>query len=1035
MLDQNVGGAVSSVSPQNTQSDPLEGATPVTMPTQSSQTTQQSSDPLDGATPIGGPKKVDSPLIGSDNDNLPTMLGKAVAAPFAGFGAGLLSTAAGASDIVHAPQGVRDTLHEYAGDNENTSIGEKFGYGGETLVEFLLGDEALKGLSQSDKLKKISDIMKTLENSPITLYALKTGVEALKAGGIQGVQTLIRSGGDTGQAAKDAGAMARASAVLGPIGEEVGLLINKSGILTKAADTYKALSDVSKQNVADTVSNAVKGIKDKIDSIFDWHNGAAEAQTKQAATDLQKAKEQAATEAAQRQRELEEQLKAHEGSSADKAKLAKQAAQEEAEQRKLIADQQRTRSETQAEELLKARNDAAEKAKTDATQAVHQDLATNLQKNAPDLPEGVKGPEDIAGNLSTLINTAKENNHKAYDTMIEDVTSKLEGQTIPRDNSNTSNAAIEALGKPSPADTPIQAAAKAARNETLEQRTKELLETAAYGGPLENAEKGAIGPAAIVNKTPDATIQDLLNERKDVRATAQAMGEKHGWHDPNYTTLRDLIKGIDDDVTAMAQHTNNPEVIQQVADARKAYFDNSRDLETTTGEKLNINPKNKDKALDDATKYVINSPNALARIELISRLGKTAGIDGITPIVSTKIRQLADLAQDNPKAALTSWNAIKDAVKDRLFGPELRAKIDGIFDAHSQGLAHVEDAYQKALDDAKAERTSSTAINTQARTNTLEDAEARQSAANQGADTEHATTLADTTKQREIAKITNPLIQAQDVAHAQTDYDDAMARINDKLEQARTTQKEDTASITPRFMQGIEDGATNPNFLQGDIPLDAIRKAKSVAGDDWQTIADGIHQKVIQNSSPGGRFDPAKYLDWYEKVKPDVFNEVFSTRDPASLQKVQSIVNDIKDTASVKKLAKAGIYIGTGLGGATLGVGGGALAGSIANTALPGSAAFVAPAISRGFETIVGAIGLTAGLKGVKDFVEYAANHPTTWKIIGGIGKAGEAASKVVNSDTGKAIGKAAKVYAGEPSRKDYRSSIYAGAASALGGK
>src|SRR5271165_2489065 len=102
----------------------------------------------------------------NSGDSLGTMAQKAVGGVMAGAGEGVASTLAGASHIIGAPQSVQDTLNKAAKTGQTTSMAEKIGYGGETLAEFMLGDEAGvagKVSSLADKYGVVSKAMKLLE--------------------------------------------------------------------------------------------------------------------------------------------------------------------------------------------------------------------------------------------------------------------------------------------------------------------------------------------------------------------------------------------------------------------------------------------------------------------------------------------------------------------------------------------------------------------------------------------------------------------------------------------------------------------------------------------------------------------------------------------------------------------------------------------------------------------------------------------------------------------------------------------------------
>lgn len=171
-----------------------------------------------------------------------------------------------------ASQQYRDLEHQRA---QTHNIAQNIGYGGETLTEFLLGDEALKGLSQSDKLGTVSKWMKIAEKSPRLIRALKTGADvekvgaeaglspeaiqfirsnptlskyltigmnAARAGVTQGVQTTVRSGGDVKKGAEDAALTAGTGAVLGTVAHGAANVLRRG---SKAANTVAAMNEVA----------------------------------------------------------------------------------------------------------------------------------------------------------------------------------------------------------------------------------------------------------------------------------------------------------------------------------------------------------------------------------------------------------------------------------------------------------------------------------------------------------------------------------------------------------------------------------------------------------------------------------------------------------------------------------------------------------------------------------------------------------------------------------------------------------------------
>src|ERR1035441_9153916 len=189
-------------------------------------------------------------------------MGTGVGQALEGAGEGIFSTVAGAAHLANKIPGVNiptQTLDTLAGDNEEKTTAEKIGYGGETLTEFMLGDEALKGLSMSDKLLQTAKTMKFLEKSPKTIAALKIGAQALRAGTAQGAQTLVRTGGDVGEAAKQGAIMAGTAGVLGTAGAGIGKVASK---LAKGGEAVQSLAEKAanapeKSDVATGVQTAL----------------------------------------------------------------------------------------------------------------------------------------------------------------------------------------------------------------------------------------------------------------------------------------------------------------------------------------------------------------------------------------------------------------------------------------------------------------------------------------------------------------------------------------------------------------------------------------------------------------------------------------------------------------------------------------------------------------------------------------------------------------------------------------------------------
>lgn len=197
----------------------------------------------------------------------------------AGAGQGIFSSAAGASDLIDTVTGqkpgkVNDYLHTLSQDTTNGSMAGKVGYGGETLMEFMLGDEALKALPMSQRLLTAAKVTKTVEGSPRIVQALKIGASILKqgalhgaeAGIVQGTQTAVRSGGDVKEAAEYAG---KAALLGGTIGAGTAGLSNVMSGLGETAAKAEGLSKSAgnmqtKEEVAKEMAEKLKNAKDSL---------------------------------------------------------------------------------------------------------------------------------------------------------------------------------------------------------------------------------------------------------------------------------------------------------------------------------------------------------------------------------------------------------------------------------------------------------------------------------------------------------------------------------------------------------------------------------------------------------------------------------------------------------------------------------------------------------------------------------------------------------------------------------------------------
>lgn len=263
-----------------------------------SQAAPQGSPSIDSSTfkPIGGaaPPSTQGASMGAasgpgagdyfvhdPNESTLQTVGRDIGGVVEGAGMGVMH---GVSGLLHigdtVSNKVRSTLGMAPEDHTNilsavdnaAGIGashgraQNFGYGGETLAEFIGGDAALKTATESVKALTTGKILATLEKSPRLIEALKTGVkqlakQAAEAAAVQGTQSFVRSGGDVQEAAKDAAITAGTVGVLGGASGAVGHAVDSAaGKLAEAGKTAGELADTATQAPSSqTVNDNIKG--------------------------------------------------------------------------------------------------------------------------------------------------------------------------------------------------------------------------------------------------------------------------------------------------------------------------------------------------------------------------------------------------------------------------------------------------------------------------------------------------------------------------------------------------------------------------------------------------------------------------------------------------------------------------------------------------------------------------------------------------------------------------------------------------------
>jgi hypothetical protein len=159
-----------------------------------------------------------------------------------------------------------------------TNTAQKVGFTAENIAEFMLGDEALKGLSLADKMPKVARAMEVLQKQPvlknqIIQKMIATGARQGLTGGLQG---FVHSGGD----AVRAGEEGAATATFGAATEGVPAAKDAIKDAYKSVLDTKSVQPVLQQGIRDTLAKVAEDsgvIKSAAPSIRDVANDTADA--------------------------------------------------------------------------------------------------------------------------------------------------------------------------------------------------------------------------------------------------------------------------------------------------------------------------------------------------------------------------------------------------------------------------------------------------------------------------------------------------------------------------------------------------------------------------------------------------------------------------------------------------------------------------------------------------------------------------------------------------------------------------------------
>ncbi len=176
-------------------------------------------------------------------------LGSAIVDPISGAAGRLTGDKVGDSSLSLNPL---DGLAKPTPDAlQNNTTSEKVGGGLESIAEFILGDEALKGMSLSEKLGLAQKASALAEKSPYIGKLLNLGMDAVRQGSVGAAQGLAKSGSVT-DAGKEGAATAGVSALAGAAGVAmnkaasplVDWLAGKGHSLTDTVDSAKLINGI-----------------------------------------------------------------------------------------------------------------------------------------------------------------------------------------------------------------------------------------------------------------------------------------------------------------------------------------------------------------------------------------------------------------------------------------------------------------------------------------------------------------------------------------------------------------------------------------------------------------------------------------------------------------------------------------------------------------------------------------------------------------------------------------------------------------------
>lgn len=874
-------------------------------------------------------------------------------------------------------------------------------------------DQALSALDPSGAIRSIKEGLETASkdyNSGNTMGAVGDVVTAPlqshEVGSIPMIGGAIQQFGEsTDQDLHDHNYSALIGDVLGAVGAVFGPhLVGKAGSAFKAAaldtpvadaaGTMSRINSAAKKASADPlakVKTIAETTKADIDDTFDQAqkkiDAEKEADTQQASTTKTDAIGQADKE--------------WEASRAD-AKTTHDNANQATRDYKQDAVTEADNAALDRKEAAKAKLDASNKLVDDTLTKANDAAHANLLKNLTAVSADAVEPASLAKTVSDAIAKYKDTASEAYEDAINGengLATQLKGEKSPGKGSQRQTTAQERLNAPVPDDDYETKTLKGISGNKLSSDVKDYLTDVSNGAETVTKAKGT--EPAVTKPLPDKTIDDLVRSRQAARKAAY---EGYLSGDPNAVALREMVKAYDADIETMAKGSGKPELIDKFNQAKTKYFNDRRLLESDTAESLKLNNE-PDKAIDDASKFFVSGPNASGKIAAIRSIG---GDDMMNSIAKTRIAEMRRLAETDPKSFSKQWEALakQPGLRENFFGPDLTNQLDGINVTYKTALKYAKDKAAQMKEAAVGKNAITGRLN-----NTLRKADSQ--------------TISNTEFQRNqdaaaTHEAANADIAKSDAFKRQTITDNYSAAIKAIAKNAETQldAARDTKAIASKpyngFIRNMIEGRVNKELTTGSIDAQDVRNVKAIAGSHWDDAAKGIFDKALQDASPNGRFNPDALLKWWDKIEPDVREEMFSNHDAATLRSYNDFIDEIKKTTPAQELIKRGAMTAS-----TAGISAGAAALGVHYLGPIG-------------ELVGTALGLKYGGSIAKSIVEKAATHPTAWRVASKLSKG----TSAVQSGVGKGLSGAATVgqYAPLANQPSSRRSVYDSAASALSG-